>query len=641
MYTPPVSGRRPASTIQLYKPFTSATGGMALLHLAERQSLSRKLPLLISGLLVTVIVLFAFIAYHQIADALMATTSARMSGTAKLLAGALDESARRVVLEAEGAARDTAVQRYVVANDVALRPAALVALGRRAVTTPQIIGAELLDRSGKRLLWIDGPATDSVPAIRGGRSDSAVRSRSTAIGPFVTEHGVISYDVAAPIVLNSRDTAAYLVQYREVPAGQGAALISGLISAKAVVLFGNRQGGFWTDFSSTVQEGPPPVDGDQHTGHYNASYTARDGVAWTGTVARVGLAPWQVWTGVPVSTALAPAQAFLREIMLAAAMLVLIGGLAAFVLGRQVIAPLREVTIAAEGIAAGDYSRRVKTSRKDEIGILAASFNSMARQIEDSRSDMEGRVAQRTMELKSALEELHETQETLVRREKLVILGQLAGGVGHELRNPLGVMTNAIYYLSVVLKDAPESVREYLSILQTQVGLSEKIVGDLLDFARVKQPKTETVSVLALVEEELTRIGRLDGITVTRDFPPDLPPVCVDRIQMGQVVLNLISNAQQAMDGKGGKQELTLRARADRDGVVTLDVSDTGIGIASEQLTKIFDPLYTTKARGIGLGLSVSRTLAQANGAEIRARSELGVGSTMTIHFGAAGETAA
>ena len=597
---------------------------MELRHLAERQSLSRKLPLLISGLLVTVIVLFAFIAYHQIADALMATTSARMAGTAQLLAGALDESARRMVLETQHAASDTAVQRYVVANDVALRPGALTALSRRAATTPQIIGVELLDRSGKRLLWVDGPATDSVPAIRGGRSDSAARSRSTAISPFVTEHGVISYDVAAPMVLDSRDTVAYLVQYREVPAGQGAALISGLISAKAAVLFGNRKGGFWTDFSSTVL-GPPSFDGDRHTGHYNASYTARDGVEWTGTVARVGLAPWQVWVGVPVSTALAPAHAFLREIMLAAAMLVLIGGL----------------TIAAEGIAAGDYSRRVKTSRKDEIGILAASFNSMARQVEDSRSDMEGRVAQRTMELKSALEELHETQETLVRREKLVILGQLAGGVGHELRNPLGVMTNAIYYLSVVLKDAPESVREYLSILQTQVGLSEKIVGDLLDFARVKQPKTETVSVLALVEEELMRVGRLDGITVTRDFPPDLPPVCVDRIQMGQVVLNLISNAQQAMDGKGGKQELTLRARADRDGVVTLDVSDTGIGIASEQLTKIFDPLYTTKARGIGLGLSVSRTLAQANGAEIRARSELGVGSTMTIHFGAAGETAA
>lgn len=610
---------------------------MALRRMLQTQSLSRKLPLLISGLLITVIVLFAFIAYHQIANALMATTSARMSSVAKLLATAFDESARRVVLETQHAASDTAVQRYVVTKDVALRPAALAALRRRAAVTPQIIGAELLDRSGKRLLWVDGPATDSVPAFRGGRSDSTVRSRSTAIGPFVVEQGVISYDIAAPVVLGSHDTVAYLIQYRELPAGQGTALISGLISEKAAILIGNRRGGFWTDFASVVP-GPPSVDGDQRTGHSIASYTARDGVEWTGAVVRVGLAPWQVWIGIPVSSALAPAHTFLGEIMLAAAALVLMGGLGALILGRQVTDPLRDVTIAAEGIAAGDYSRRVNTTRKDEIGMLAASFNSMARQVEDSRKDMEGRVAQRTVELKNALEELNATQEELVRRERLAILGQLAGGVGHELRNPLGVMTNAIYYLSVVLKDAPENVMEYLNILRTQVGLSEKIVGDLLDFARVKQPKIEPVSVLTLVEEELTRVGQIDGIIVDRDFPPDLPPVCVDRVQMGQVVLNLISNALQAMDGKGGKQELTLRARTDRDGAVTLDVSDTGIGIAPEQLARIFDPLYTTKARGIGLGLSVSRTLAQANGAEIRVRSEVGIGSTMTIRFRAGGE---
>ena len=606
----------------------------------QKQPLSRKLPLLISGLLVTVIVLFALIAYHQIADALMGTTSARMSSAAQLLANAFDESARRIAFEARRAASDTAVQRYVVANDVALRPGALAALRRRVATTPQIIGAELLDRSGKRLLWVDGPAADSVPAIRHGRSDSAATSRSTAVGPFVTERSGISYDVAAPIVIDSRDTAGYLVQYRVLPAGQGTALISGLISEKAAVLIGNRQGGFWTDFSSVVP-GPPSVAGDRSATRVNGSYTAPDGIEWTGSSVRVALAPWQVWIGIPVSTALAPAHAFLRAIMLAAVALVLAGGLGALMLGRQVTDPLRQVTIAAEGIAAGDYSRRVNTTRKDEIGILAASFNSMARQVEESRSDMEARVAQRTTELKRTLDELHETQEALVRREKLAILGQLAGGVGHELRNPLGVMTNAIYYLSVVLKDAPTNVREYLGILQTQVGLSEKIVGDLLDFARVKQPKIEPVSVVALVDEELTRVGRFDEVTVARDFPADLPSVCVDRIQMGQVVLNLISNALQAMDGKDGKQELTLRAHADGNGVVTLDVSDTGTGIPPEKLTKIFDPLYTTKARGIGLGLSVSRTLAQANGAEIHARSELGVGTTMSILFGTTGEMAA
>jgi signal transduction histidine kinase len=253
----------------------------------------------------------------------------------------------------------------------------------------------------------------------------------------------------------------------------------------------------------------------------------------------------------------------------------------------------------------------------------------MAREIEDSNRKLEGRVAARTTELETALEELRETQETLVRKEKLAMLGLLAGGVGHELRNPLGVMTNAVYFLGAVLKDAPAEVTEYLGILRTQIGLSEKIVGDLLDFARIKQPQFEVVSLKQVVDEQLERVGPLDGVKVSHDFPDDLPRVRIDRIQIGQVVLNLITNALQAMNGHGAR--ITFRGRRAADGFIRLDVIDTGVGMTREQMDNLFEPLFTTKARGIGLGLAVSRGLVQANGGVISAESKPGSGTTMSV----------
>jgi signal transduction histidine kinase len=322
-----------------------------------------------------------------------------------------------------------------------------------------------------------------------------------------------------------------------------------------------------------------------------------------------------------------------------ALLLVLVGGLAALLISRQITGPLEEMTLAAEGISAGDYSRRVAAARNDELGVLAQSFNSMAQQVDESRHELENRVQERTRDLETALNELHEAQESLVRREKLAMLGQLAGGVGHELRNPLGVMTNAIYYLLMVLKEAPADVKEYLGILRTQIALSEKIVGDLLDFARVKKPQLETLPVEKIVREQLERVGDLDGVKLVENIAAGLPPVRVDRVQIGQVVLNLMTNALQAMEDGGGTLE--VRTRRGENGFVRLDVSDTGVGMTPSQLDKIFEPLFTTKARGIGLGLAVSRSLVHANGGEISAVSEPGKGSTVSIDLPAAeGEAA-
>jgi len=251
----------------------------------------------------------------------------------------------------------------------------------------------------------------------------------------------------------------------------------------------------------------------------------------------------------------------------------------------------------------------------------------MAREVRDSRHRLEHEAAERTRELRAALDQLATAQEAFARREKLAVLGQLAGGVGHELRNPLGVMSNAIYYLDAIQPDAPENVRNYLNLLRQQVELSTKIINDLLDFSRVAPAQRRAVELAAIVDEQLARIPAMPGVRFDVDLPDELPPVDVDPVQIGQIVYNLLTNAVQAI-GRNGT--ITLRAGAG-DGSVALRVTDSGPGIPPELRDRIFEPLFTTKARGIGLGLAVSRSLARANGGDVVAESMPGAGATFSV----------
>ena len=227
-----------------------------------------------------------------------------------------------------------------------------------------------------------------------------------------------------------------------------------------------------------------------------------------------------------------------------------------------------------------------------------------------------------------AFQALHEAQEELVRKEKLATLGQLAGGVGHELRNPLGVIKNSVYYLNMVLPEE-EKVRKHLRILDREVANSNRIVTELLDFARVKAPVREAAGLGAIVQTALDRLTLADSVTMRVALDESIPPALVDPQQVGQIILNFLLNAVQAMP-EGG--HLTVSTGADRDGVFAA-VEDTGVGVPEANRAKIFQPLFTTKAKGIGLGLALARDLAEANGGSITVESTVGRGSRFAIHF--------
>jgi signal transduction histidine kinase len=271
------------------------------------------------------------------------------------------------------------------------------------------------------------------------------------------------------------------------------------------------------------------------------------------------------------------------------------------------------------------------------MGRVATAFNAMANEVQSHHRALEQQVAERTAALEEAMEELERAQDEVVRTARLATLGQLAGGVGHELRNPLGVMTNAVFVLETIVANPDPMVRDYLGILKTQIALSEKIVADLLDFARIKPASRAPVSLFAVVSQQIGRLGALGKTRVEYDFPDALPPADVDGVQIGQVVLNLVSNAVQAMGEPGGV--VSCRGRHDGNGTLTLDVSDTGPGMPDDVARRLFEPLFTTKARGLGLGLAVSRMLAENNGGRLTFVSRFGIGTTFTLAVPAAHRT--
>ncbi len=252
-------------------------------------------------------------------------------------------------------------------------------------------------------------------------------------------------------------------------------------------------------------------------------------------------------------------------------------------------------------------------------------------------ANLERRVEQRT-------QALQEAQGQLVRQEKLATLGQLAGGVGHELRNPLGAINTSAYYLKLVLPDANEKVKQHLAMIEQEVFTASRIIGDLLDFGRVVTPDQKPVSVSELIELALKRFPPPPSVRVTRRIPADLPHIFADPLHAEQILGNLITNACQAMPApRAGRptsakddSRLSISARL-KDNMLAISVRDNGSGISPENMDQLFEPLFTTKARGIGLGLAVSKKLALANNGRIEVRSVLGKGSTFTLYLPVSG----
>jgi len=253
-----------------------------------------------------------------------------------------------------------------------------------------------------------------------------------------------------------------------------------------------------------------------------------------------------------------------------------------------------------------------------------------------AKEELEHRVLERTRDLEKALKDLHDSQDLAIRSEKMAAIGELAANVGHELRNPLAALKNAVYYVRDALKDAgPKDplLKDLLEVADREIQNAAGIISDLLDFAAPVKLNRQWAQAEAVLTDAVRLAEAPPGIDVRMEIPSGFPFLRLDPWRVRQVFVNLTKNALQAMP-KGGV--LTVRGRLEGPagtGWAVIDFEDTGGGIEPENLKKLFQPLFTTKAKGAGFGLAISQTVVHAHGGRIDVKSVPGQGTTFSVRF--------
>jgi two-component system sensor histidine kinase HydH len=325
-------------------------------------------------------------------------------------------------------------------------------------------------------------------------------------------------------------------------------------------------------------------------------------------------AKWSALVVQPLGDALAPAYRMRRRLV------VLLGGVlcaalgVALLLADRMSRPLRALTRATKDIArVGQVRRPVRVSSHDEIGELAHAFNTMAGELKRAQND-------------------------LVAAAKFAFVGEVAAGIAHEVRTPLGILRSSAQILGRSLRAAqPEGV-ELVEMIVTEVDRLDRVVAGLLELARPRQPHIQPTALAALLTRALDFVegqARGHGIVLRRSLDTRLRAARCDPEQMYQVALNLIVNALQILPSGG---VLTVRTVLGDNGRVGFEVSDNGPGISPETRERIFTPFFTMRKGGTGLGLALVQRVVQAHQGTISVDSVLGQGTMFRVELPTAEE---
>jgi len=306
---------------------------------------------------------------------------------------------------------------------------------------------------------------------------------------------------------------------------------------------------------------------------------------------------------------------------------VTIAMLLAWLLVRRVTQPLRQLRDISVAVGRGDFSRQADVQSEDECGQLAVAFNAMTRNLASARQELEQTV-----------ETLRSTRDRLTQSEKLSAIGEFVAGVTHELNNPLTSVIGFAELMQQTTKD--DKQRRQIDIIAREAHRCQKIVASLLSFSRQHKIERKLINVNDVVDSAIDILQyqlRTSNIQVERRLTPVLPPVLADEHQLQQVIINLLNNARQALDGHSVNARIRIVTLV-KDQQVEIAIQDNGPGISPENLSKLFTPFFTTKevGKGTGLGLSLCYGILQEHGGNITAHSEPGEGATFVMILPAA-----
>jgi len=312
-------------------------------------------------------------------------------------------------------------------------------------------------------------------------------------------------------------------------------------------------------------------------------------------------------------------------------------------LQRLIYLPLKDLKSGAEKVASGNLDPDIPVRNDDEFGHLAGSFNDMTKALNESRQELQELVQTLELKVEERTQELLVAEAEIAQGEKLASVGVLAAGIAHELNNPL---TGVLTFTSLLRKKMPDGSEdaEDLDLVIRETRRCASIIKRLLDFAREKVPTKGWFDLKQVIDDTVRftdRPASLRHIEIKTNLDPELPLVWGDADLIKQVILNILVNAQQAIEAEGNitveSHPYVAKAPA-KPGVEALPmieivIKDTGCGIPEANLQRIFDPFFTSKevGKGTGLGLSVSYGIVKAHGGRIEVESVVGKGSTFRV----------
>ena len=303
-----------------------------------------------------------------------------------------------------------------------------------------------------------------------------------------------------------------------------------------------------------------------------------------------------------------------------------------YMLANNLARPILKLRNLSQAVAEGDLDQRINLQREDEIGELADAFDTMTVKLKDRTEEADRLFAvtqQRNRELVEINEKLEQTQLQLIQSEKLASIGQLTAGIVHDVKNPFAVIMGMAEVLSED-ENLDETTRHSLRVMRESAVKGNKIVSDLLKFARQQKPEMHNADMRETIEASVRLTAYLTRpFNLVKELPDTPVMMTFDSQQIEQVLINMIHNAIQAMP-KHGLLRVALEQHNDEAHVI---IQDSGCGIAPEHLRRVFDPFFTTKpeGQGTGLGLSTSYGIIKNHGGWIDVESEVGKGTTFTI----------
>jgi signal transduction histidine kinase len=580
----------------------------------NRLSLRWKLASVFAMMAALAVAAFGILAYRAARTSAIEASKARLRSAITQIKTITDLGVVTQLDFLRTAAADPGIAAALAAPDQPIPASATTVMRRLAGGPSQSVHVELLH--------LDGSIRHAVPAVAPDLEGPAFEQAPDAtIGPIVRHNGVLYFQSGAPVMSGGKTVGALRVTRRLGAASANRRIATNLLGHEVEFLVGNRGGTLYND-AGPVPSVPEPSE---------PAIVYRDGGGWVTASEAVSGTPWIYAVEIPERVALAPARALVIPFAATGAAIALVGALVGLRFSNRITRPLADLTAATEAIARGDrHVDLVATDRQDEIGRLARAFSVMTTSVRAVQNRLESEVDARTGELTHAVSRLRQLDGELRQNERFATLGRLSGSVSHELRNPLGVMSTVVFMLDA-MPDASPKLKDYARLLREQIRLSERIISDLLDRARTGAPVLSTVDVPALLDDVLSHANIPESITVEREYATPLPAVVIDRDQVRQIVWNLVTNAVQAMeDTPEASGTLTVGA-ALTGGHLRIEVRDSGPGIAPSDADRVFEPMFTTKAQGVGLGLSISRAYARANGGDLSVADTGGPGACFVL----------